>query len=97
MDFTIKSIENMEIPILGNIAQKYSITCQSEPLLMEKLSVFTVGSVLKSRPSIKSELLTEKYKFLTKDRFVTLCGQILRISKIGPSMLEEQGGFSVRK
>lgn len=83
MDFTMKSTENTEIQTLGNTAQKFSTIYRSVQLWTEKLFVFTVASVRKSKLSIKSEPLTEKSKFLTKGHSVTWCGQILRIFKIG--------------
>ena len=61
---------------------------------MEKSSVFTADSVPKSKLSIRLELSTERYKSLIKDPSVILCGQILKILKIGPLTLEEQDGCS---
>lgn len=91
-DFTTKSTESTETQTHGNTALKCSITCQSEPSLMEKPSVFMVVSALKSRPLTRSEQLIERSKSHTKDLSVTWCGQILRTSKTGPSTQEALGG-----
>ncbi len=66
----MKSIESMAILIHGNTVLKYSIIYQLEPLLMEKLSVFTEVSVHKSKQLIKLERLIEKYKFHMKGHSV---------------------------
>lgn len=92
-----KSIENMEIPTLGNTALRYSTICPLELLSMEKLSVFMEVSVLKLKPLTKSEPLIEKFKSLMKDLSVILCGQILKILRTGLSMPEVQVGCSDQK
>ena len=67
----MRSIESMEIPILGNIALRSLTTCLSELSLMERSSVSMEDSVLRSKLLIKSELLTEELKFLMKVLSVT--------------------------
>ena len=97
MAFMMKSTESTETPIHGNTVQKSLTTCQSEPSLTEKLSVFTEVSVRKSRPSTKSELLTEKLKSHMKAPSATLCGQTLRTLKTGLLTPEAQDGYSAQK
>jgi hypothetical protein len=89
----IKSTENMVILIHGNTVHKFSIIYPSVLLLTTKYSVFMVDLALKLKQSIKLELLIEKFKFHIKDHFVILCGQILKILKIGLLMLEVQVGY----
>ena len=66
----IKSIENTEILILGNIVLKFLTTCPSEPSLMAKFFVFMEDLALKSRLSIKLEPSIEEYRCLMKGHSV---------------------------
>ena len=66
----MKSIESMEILILGNTVLRSLTICLSELLLMERSSVFMEDSALRSKLLIKSELLTEELRFLMKDHSV---------------------------
>ena len=70
MGFMIKSIENTEILILGNIVLKFLTTCPSEPSLMAKFFVFMEDLALKSRLSIKLEPSIEEYRCLMKGHSV---------------------------
>ncbi len=97
MDFMTRSTENTVIPTLGNIVQKYSTICQSELSLMVRHFVSMEVSVRKSRQLTRLEQSIEKYKFLTRDHFVTWCGQILKTLRTGLSMQEAQDGCSVLK
>lgn len=71
---------------LGAIIDSKVISIQT------KYFVFMEDSVPKLRPLTKSELLIGKFKSLMKDLSVISCGLILKISKIGLSMLEVQVG-----
>lgn len=59
--------------------------------------MFMVVYLLISKHWIKFELLSEIRKFLTKEHFVTWCGQILKMWTLGQSVPEEQVGFLEQK
>lgn len=66
----MKQLENTEMLIHGNTALKFLIILVLELLLKEKYSVFMEACLRKLKPSIKSDLLIEEWKFHTKDHFV---------------------------
>ena len=66
----MKQLENMEMQILGNTVLRYLTTLVLELLLKERSSVFMEVYLLKSKLLIKSDLLTEEWKFLMRDHSV---------------------------
>ena len=66
----MKQLENMEMQILGNTVLRSLTTLVLELLLKERSSVFMEVYLLKSKLLIKSDLLTEEWKFLMRDHSV---------------------------
>ena len=64
-----KLLENMEMPILGNIVLKYLIILELQLLLKEKYFAFMQDYLQKSKQLIKLDLLIEEWRFLTKVLF----------------------------
>lgn len=92
MDTMMKQSENMVTQIHGSIVLKFLIIFLLELQLKERSSVFMVGSHLKLRHLIRSEVSTDSWKCHTKAHSVTSCGLIQKISKHGPCHREVQDG-----
>jgi hypothetical protein len=65
----MKLLENMEMPIHGNIVLKFLIILELQLLLKEKYFAFMQDYLQKSKQLIKLDLLIEEWRFLTKVLF----------------------------
>ena len=65
----MRLLENMEMPILGNIVLKYLIILELQLLLKEKYFAFMQDYLQKSKQLIKLDLSIEEWRFLTKVHF----------------------------
>ena len=94
---TTKQSESTETPIRGSTARRCSTTLALELWLRARSSASMEVCLRRSRQSIRWDLSTEEWRSRMKALSATLCGLILKTSRLGLCLQEEQVGCSAQK